>query len=51
MRIRSYALPMSPEVQAYVERVTALPSVARWMAEAMVEHDWVVEDEPYRSKH
>ena len=51
MRIRSYALPMSPEVQAYVERVAALPSVARWMAEALVEHDWVVEDEPYRSKH
>ena len=51
MRIRSYALPTSPEVQAYVERVAALPSVARWMAEALVEHDWVVEDEPYRSKH
>ena len=50
MRIRSYALPMSPEVQAYVERVAALPSVARWIAEALVEHDWVVEDEPYRSK-
>lgn len=31
MRIRSYALPVPDDVQAYVDRVVALPSVAQWM--------------------
>ena len=50
MRLRSYALPMSPSVKAYVERVSAAPGVAAWIADALAEHDFVEEDEPYR-KH
>ena len=50
MRIRGYGLPVSELVQAYVERVCALPSVARWMTEALQEHDWVADDEPYRTQ-
>ena len=50
MRLRSYALPMSPSVKAYVERVVAAPGVAAWIADALAEHDFVEEDEPYR-KH
>jgi glutathione S-transferase len=35
-------------VQAYIDRVTALPSVAEWIAGALAEQWFVVEDEPYR---
>jgi glutathione S-transferase len=48
MRLRTYALPVSPTVQAYIDRVTALPSVADWIAGALAEQWFVVEDEPYR---
>ncbi len=49
-RIRTYALPVPPEVAAYVDRIFALPAVRRWVDEAMAEHDWLAEDEPYRSR-
>ncbi len=49
MRLRGYALPMSPHVKSYVDRVTAAPGVAAWMADALTEHDYVPEDEPYRN--
>ena len=48
MRLRTYALPVSPTVQAYIDRVTALPSVAEWIGGALAEQWFVVEDEPYR---
>jgi len=48
MRLRTYPLPVSPTVQAYIDRVTALPSVAEWIAGALAEQWFVVEDEPYR---
>jgi glutathione S-transferase len=47
-RIRSYALPVAPEVQAYVERVLALPGVKAWVDDALAEHDFIAFDEPYR---
>lgn len=49
MRIRSYALPVPPEVAGYVERVTALPAVQAWIREALQERDFVAVDEPYRT--
>jgi glutathione S-transferase len=49
MRIRTYALPVPPEIAGYVERVTALPGVQAWIREALAEHDFVPVDEPYRS--
>ncbi|RZL43391.1 MAG: glutathione S-transferase family protein [Variovorax sp.] len=47
-RIRTYALPVPPDVAAYVERVLALPGVRAWIDEALAEHDFVDFDEPYR---
>ena len=48
MRLRTYALPVSDTVRAYVDRVTALPAVAEWIADALAEKRFVIEDEPYR---
>ena len=48
MRLRTYALPVSPTIQAYIDRITALPSVAEWIAGALAEQRFVLEDEPYR---
>jgi glutathione S-transferase len=48
MRLRTYALPVSSTVQAYIDRVAALPSVSAWIEGARAEHRFVVEDEPYR---
>jgi glutathione S-transferase len=49
MRLRSYALPMSPHVRSYVDRVVAAPGVAAWIKDALAEHDFIAEDEPYRN--
>ena len=49
-RIRTYALPVPPAAAAYIERVFALPAMQRWVADALAEHDWLDEDEPYRSR-
>ena len=49
-RIRTYALPVPPDVAGYVERVLALPAMQRWVADALAEHDWLDEDEPYRRR-
>ena len=48
MRIHSYALPVSTKVQAYVDRVRALPAVAAWVQDALAEHDFLNFEEPYR---
>jgi glutathione S-transferase len=49
-RIRTYALPVPTDVVAYVERIFALAAMQRWVADALAEHDWLDEDEPYRSR-
>ncbi len=49
MRVRGYALPMSPAALAYVERVAAAPGVQRFIAEALAERDFITEDEPHRA--
>lgn len=48
MRLRSYALPVPADVQAYVDRVVALPGVSRWIDEALAEKDFLPFEEPYR---
>ncbi len=50
MRINTYALPVPAEVQAYVERVCALPGVAAWINDALEEKDFLDFEEPYRLK-
>ena len=49
MRLNTYALPLPAVAQAYVDRVTALPSVQAWMNDALAEHDFLDFEEPYRT--
>ena len=49
MRIRGFELPVSKAARAYADRVTASPGAAAWIADALAEHDFIAEDEPYRS--
>lgn len=48
MRLNTYGLPLPAVAQAYVERVTALPSVQAWIADALAEQDFLDFEEPYR---
>ena len=47
-RLKTYALPVSPVVGAYVERVLALPGVQAWITGALAEKDFLDFEEPYR---
>lgn len=47
-RLRSYALPLPPELAAYVERLWASPGVAAWVNGALAEQDFLPFEEPYR---
>jgi glutathione S-transferase len=49
-RIATYALPVPPELQPYIDRIRALPAMQQWTSEALEEHDWVADDEPYRQQ-
>jgi glutathione S-transferase len=51
MRVLTYELPLSAVAKAYVDRVAATPAVTAWVADALAEHCWVAEDEPYRERH
>ncbi len=48
MRLRTYGLPVSSTVSAYVDRVVALPGVAAWISDALAEKDFLDFEEPYR---
>lgn len=48
MRLKTYALPVPGVITDYIGRVCALPGVKAWIADALVEKDFVVVDEPYR---
>jgi glutathione S-transferase len=48
-RIRTYGLPVPEAIGAYVERVFASPGVAAWVADALIERDFLDFEEPYRS--
>jgi glutathione S-transferase len=47
-RVRTYALPLPPEPQAYAERVFATHGVSAWVRDALEEREFVAFDEPYR---
>jgi glutathione S-transferase len=49
-RVRTYGLPVGKAAAAYVERVLSLPAFREWETAALAEHDFVVEDEPYRKR-
>ena len=48
-RITTYGLPVPSRITAYIERIHALPAMQAWVKEARSEHDFVAEDEPYRT--
>ena len=48
MRLKTYALPVPQTIAEYVNRVCELSAVKDWVADALVEQDFVVFDEPYR---
>jgi glutathione S-transferase len=48
MRLKTYALPVSPELSAYMDRLCAMPGVAAWIADAKAEDEFRDFEEPYR---
>ena len=48
MRLKTYSLPVPSDVQAYMDRVCALPGVKAWMDGALLEKDFIHFEEPYR---
>ena len=48
MRLKTYALPVPTEVQAYMDRVCALPGVKAWIDDALAEKDFIDFEEPFR---
>ncbi len=49
-RLKTYAPAVSAQTTAYVERVFLLSAMQAWCEAARAEHDFVAEDEPYRSR-
>jgi glutathione S-transferase len=50
MRIKTYALPVSAETQAYMDRLCAMPGVKAWIDGALAEKDFIDIEEPFRTK-
>jgi glutathione S-transferase len=48
MRLVTYGLPVPSEVVAYMDRVRELRSVRAWVDAALLEHDFLDFEEPYR---
>ncbi len=48
MRLKTYALPVPAGIDAYVQRVCALPGVKAWIDGALAEKDFRDFEEPYR---
>jgi glutathione S-transferase len=50
MRLKTYALPVPPEVTAYIDRICAAPGVKAWIDGALAELDFRAFEEPYRQR-
>jgi glutathione S-transferase len=50
MRIKTYALPVSKETQAYIDRLCAMPGVKAWIEDALAEKDFIDFEEPFRTE-
>ncbi len=48
MRLQTYAIPADKKITAYMQRLTAMPSVAAWIAGALAERNFRDFEEPYR---
>jgi len=47
-RIKTYALPVPPAIEAYIGRVLALPGVKAWIDDALAEKTFLPFEDPYR---
>ena len=47
MRLKTYGVPVPPNIAAYMQRVTELPGVAAWTVDALAERDFLDFEEPY----
>lgn len=47
-RLRTYGLPVTDTIEAYINRVYALPGVKAWVEDALAEQDFLDFEEPYR---
>ena len=50
MRLKTYVLPVPPEVADYIERVAAAPGISGWISGARAENDFRNFEEPYRDR-
>ena len=50
MRIKTYALPVSADTQAYIDRLCATTGVKAWIDDALAEKDFIDFEEPFRTK-
>ena len=50
MRIKTYALPVSSNTQAYIDRLCAMTGVKAWIEGALAEKDFIDFEEPFRTK-
>lgn len=48
-RIKTYGLPVTAAVSAYIERVQALPGIKAWIDDALAEKDFLPFEDPYRT--
>jgi glutathione S-transferase len=46
MRLKTYGVPVPPVIAAYMKRVTELPGIAAWIADALAERDFLDFEEP-----
>ncbi len=49
-RVATFGLPLGARAAAYGERIRALPAFVAWADAARAEHDFLLEDEPYRTR-
>ncbi len=47
-RLKTYGLPVSQEIAAYIDRVYALPGIKAWVDDALAEKDFLAFEDPYR---
>jgi len=50
MRLKTYALPVTASITAYIVRLCATPGVKAWIDDALAENDFRDFEEPYRLK-
>lgn len=50
MRFKTYALSSKPQINAYIETIRNAPGVKEWIADALVEDDFLDFEEPFRLK-